>query len=76
MTNPLVEYSHQPLAALETLERVMTRLGEGGIKWKRTKCKFMLPRVEYLGYHISGDGIRPTKEKRRAIVDHPKTPHN
>ena len=31
----------------------------------------MLPSVEYLGYHISGEGISPTKEKRRAIVDAP-----
>ncbi|KAL5516094.1 hypothetical protein EMCRGX_G001364 [Ephydatia muelleri] len=56
---------------LVTLEKVMSRLGECGIKLKRTKCKFMLPSVEYLGYHISGEGISPTKEKRRAIVDAP-----
>ena len=31
----------------------------------------MLSSVEYLGYHISGEGISPTKEKRRAIVDAP-----
>ena len=49
----------------------MSRLGECGIKLKRTKCKFMLPSVEYLGYHISGEGISPTKERRRAIVDAP-----
>ena len=56
---------------LETLEKVMTKLGESGIKLKRKKCKFMLPSVEHLGYHISGDGIRPTNEKHRAIVDAP-----
>eukprot|EP00731_Ephydatia_muelleri_P037838 Em0575g5a len=31
----------------------------------------MLPSVEYLGYHISGDGVRPTQEKLQAIVDAP-----
>ena len=56
---------------LVTLEKVMSRLGECGIRLTRTKCKFMLPSVEYLGYHISGEGISPTKEKRRAIVDAP-----
>ena len=30
---------------LVTLEKVMSRLGECGIKLKRTKCKFMLPSV-------------------------------
>ena len=33
-----------------------------------SKCKFMLPSVKYLGNHISGEGISPTKEKRRAMV--------
>ena len=56
---------------LVTLEKVMSRLGECGIKLKRTKCRFMLPSLEYLGYHISGEGISPTKERHRAIVDPP-----
>ena len=56
---------------LKTLEMVLSRLEKYGIKLKRAKCKFMLPSVEYLGYHISGEGIRPTEEKRRAIVDAP-----
>ena len=34
-----------------------------------TKCKFMMPSVDqYRDYYISGEGISPTKEKRRAIV--------
>ena len=36
---------------------------------KRTKCNFMLPSVEYLGYHISGEVITLTREKHRAVVD-------
>ena len=51
---------------LVTLEKVMSKLGECGIKLKRTKCTFMLPSVEYLGYHISGEGISPTKEKAQS----------
>ena len=31
----------------------------------------MLPSVEYLGYHISGEGISLTTEKRRAKMDAP-----
>lgn len=56
---------------LETLERVMSRLGQYGVRLKEAKCKFMLPSVEYLGFHIAGDGIRPTEEKRRAITNAP-----
>ena len=66
----LVAYSTEK-EHLVTLEKVMSRLGECGIKLKRTNCKCMLPSVEYLGYRISGEGISSTKEKRRAIVDAP-----
>ena len=31
----------------------------------------MLPTVEYLGHNISADGLQPTKDKVRAIVEAP-----
>ena len=56
---------------LQILEQVLTRLEEVGIRLKESKCQFLLPSVEYLGYHISGNGIQPTEEKLRAIRDAP-----
>ena len=56
---------------LETLDKVLQRLGEAGLKLKRNKCSFMLSSVEYLGHSISAEGLRPTKEKIRAILDAP-----
>ena len=47
----------------------MTRLEEVGMRLKESKCQFLLPSVEYLGYHISGKGIEPMEEKLRAIRD-------
>ena len=38
---------------------------------KRKKCEFMLLAVEYLGHHISAEGLWPTKEKVRAITEAP-----
>ena len=32
----------------------------------------MAPSVEYLGHHISADGIRPAEGKKRAIEDAPR----
>ena len=37
----------------------------------KDKCKFMMSSVEYLGFHISGERIRPTQEKRQAIMSAP-----
>ena len=56
---------------LSTLEEVLARLEQYGVRLNKAKCKSMLPIVEYLGYHISGDGVRPTQEKLQAIVDAP-----
>ncbi|KAL5517714.1 hypothetical protein EMCRGX_G003317 [Ephydatia muelleri] len=56
---------------LQILEQVLTRLEEVGIRLKESKCQFLLPSVEYLGYRISVDGIQPTEEKLRAIRDAP-----
>ena len=56
---------------LETLNKVLNRLEEAGMRLKPNKCAFLLPAVEYLGHHISAEGIRPTQEKIRAIMEAP-----
>ena len=56
---------------LKNLDQVLNRLQQSGMRLKKKKCAFMLPAVEYLGHHISGEGLRPTQEKVRAIMDAP-----
>ena len=56
---------------LKNLDKVLNRLEEAGMRLKRSKCAFLLPAVEYLGHHISADGLRPTQEKIRAIKEAP-----
>lgn len=60
---------------LQTLNKVLSRLSDAGLKLKQTKCSFMQPSVECLGHNISADGIRPTEEKTCAIQDAP-VPNN
>ena len=60
---------------LKTVEEVLVRLEKAGLRLKRSKCKFMLPSIEYLGHIISASGLQPTKEKVRAIAEAP-APHN
>ena len=54
-----------------TVEEVLSRIEHTGLKLKRSKCFFMLPSVEFLGHVVSADGLHPTKEKVRAIVEAP-----
>ena len=56
---------------LQTVDEVLSRLEAAGLRLKRDKCTFMLPSVEYLGHTILAEGLQPTTEKVRAIVDAP-----
>ena len=56
---------------LETLEEVLSKLAASGMRLKRSRCVFMVPSVEYLGHHISTEGIHPTEDKKRAILEAP-----
>jgi hypothetical protein len=56
---------------LSTLETVLSRLQESGLRLKKNKCKFLVPSVSFLGYLIDKHGIHPSPEKLRAIRDAP-----
>ena len=56
---------------LQNLQEVLTRLEQAGIRLKRNKCAFMLRSVEYMGHVISEEGLKPTADKVRALVDAP-----
>ena len=51
----------------ETLEAVLDKLYQKGIKLRKDKIKFMLREVEYNGFMISKNGIRLTENKVEAI---------
>ena len=52
---------------LENLNKVLGRFVTAGLTLNLTKCKFLLPSVEYLGHVIDQHGLHPTKEKVKAI---------
>ena len=56
---------------LHTLEIVLERLHQYGLRLKRGKCSFMQPSVQYLGYVIDKEGLHTTPEKVQAILNSP-----
>jgi hypothetical protein len=48
---------------LEKLEKVLTRLSEAGLKINAVKSFFGRTNLEYLGYNISREGMRPSQKK-------------
>ena len=56
---------------LEVLKQVLIRLRQFGLKANPAKSTFLTTDTEYLGYHISKEGVRPSKDKTKAIKDAP-----
>lgn len=57
---------------LENLRKVLMRLREAVLRLKPPKCFFAMRKVEYLGYHVSGDGISADPAKVQAVCDFPR----
>lgn len=56
---------------LRTLEEVLQRLEDHGLRLKRQKCTFLEDEVMYLGHMIDRNGLRPVTEKVAAVQDAP-----
>ena len=54
---------------LTNLSAVLQKLSAAGMKLKSEKCSFLLKEVEYLGHKISAQGLQPSLEKVRAIME-------
>ena len=57
------------------LEQVLERLSKANIKLKLEKCKFFTQEVKFLGYKISGEGMRMDEKRVESInqMPYPKT---
>ena len=42
---------------ISNLNEVLTRLENAGLRLRLSKCKFMQPSVEYLGYRVDASGL-------------------
>ena len=56
---------------LDHLNEVSKRLESAGLRLKLSKCKFMQPTVEYLGYRIDAQGLHAIEKKVEAIRNAP-----
>ena len=54
---------------LETLDLVLTKLEESGLRLKQAKCTLLAEEVVYLGHHFDAQGIHPVKDKIQALLE-------
>ncbi|CAF0903359.1 unnamed protein product [Brachionus calyciflorus] len=52
-----------------TLELILSKFSLAGLKLKPCKCCFGMSQVNYLGYVISGDGLKPDAAKTNVIAN-------
>lgn len=57
---------------LQHLEEVFRRLEQNGLTLNPEKCEFGQPEIDFLGYHITPEGIKPQTCKVEAIMNYPK----
>jgi hypothetical protein len=65
----LLLHSSQHPDHLKLLDQVLARLSRHGIKMNLQKCVFGSPEVTYLGFQLTPEGIRPGKDKLKAVAE-------
>ena len=53
----------------ETMEKVLQRASNFGITLNRDTCQFGVNELEFYGYKFTSDGLKPTREKVRAVKE-------
>lgn len=59
--------SKDAMSGLHALELVLRALRDAGLKLKLSKCTFLETKVDYLGYEVTQQGIRPGSHKIDAV---------
>ena len=57
---------------LHNLDQVLQILESAGMRLRKDKCMFAMPEVEYLGYKITKEGLKPSENKVKAITKAPE----
>ena len=57
---------------LRNLREVLQVCKKNGLRLKKEKCKFFMDEVDFLGYRINKEGVKPIKEKVQPIIEAPK----
>ena len=68
----VIIYSKDPESHFQTLENVLSRLKNAGLKAKLTKCEFLKERISFLGHQVDHAGIHTMDDKIQAVKNYPR----
>lgn len=57
---------------LDRLEEVFKLLEKANLTLNLSKCAFLHSSIDYLGYEISGSGVRPGEKKIQSVINFPR----
>ena len=63
----ILVFSNSPKQHMEHLRQIFDRLAENGLVVNRAKCVLGVSELDFLGFHVSKDGILPLPDKVEAI---------
>ncbi len=68
----IITASKDTTSHLETLNSVLKRLQDVGLKLKLSKCGFLKPRVEFIGHEVDKQDIHTVDDKITAVAKFPQ----
>ncbi|KAL0892669.1 hypothetical protein ABMA27_014390 [Loxostege sticticalis] len=63
--------AHNFAEGMESLREVLELLRRGGLTLKLSKCNFFFNHLDFLGFEVGPDGIRPGSRKTTAVANFP-----
>ena len=66
------EFSPTFKVMLEVIKAVLQRFRKAQLQMHIDKCKFGYQEVDFVGHHISGNGVAPIADNVKAILDFPE----
>lgn len=68
----ILVHSTNPETHRKHVEEVLERLSKFGISLNIDKCEFGKKKIQFLGYEVTTEGIKPTEDHIKAIRKYPK----
>ena len=65
-------FSETPQEHIQHIKRALERLREARIYARLHKCEFFRTKMEYLGFDVSPQGVQPSPNKVKSVVEWPQ----
>ena len=69
--NDILVFSHDEESHLKDLDSVFEVIDKYNLKVSLSKCVFYVKELDFLGFNVSADGLRPTAQKSNELSEFP-----